>query len=124
MVRGWPKLPPGGTMNDQWDYECEALIIGAGMTGSMLARHMHFEMPDLDILQIESKTEFDHTIGESTVEAFEIYARWACKLGPYLEKWYVNKEALRYFFDDEDGTLPIEKMSEFGRCESHALRAS
>lgn len=108
----------------QGDIECDVLIIGAGMTGSMLARHMHYEMPDLDILQVEAKTTFDHGIGESTVEAFEVYARWACKLGPYLEKWYVNKEALRYFFDNEEGSLKVAEMSEFGRAHAHTLRAS
>lgn len=42
----------------------------------MLARHLHFEMPDLEIYQVDSKTGFDHGLGESSVECLDIYADW------------------------------------------------
>jgi flavin-dependent dehydrogenase len=111
-------------MATSYDFQCDVLIIGGGLTGGLLARQMKLEMPDLDIIVVEGKTEFDYWIGESTVEAFDIYCDWACKLGQYLDKWYANKQGLRYFFDTPDKTLEVAEMSEFGRRHANHFRAS
>lgn len=95
---------------------CDVLIIGAGMAGGCMARQLKLSMPDLKIIVIEKKKEFDYWIGESTVEVWTDYAYRKCGLGPYLHKHHVLKTGLRFFFDSKEKDLPLAKMSENGRA--------
>jgi len=108
----------------EYQHDCDVLIIGAGLAGSALARHLLLELPDLKIIVVEKKQVFDYSLGESTVEAFDIYMHKALRLAPYLEKWFGEKHGLRYFYDSEEKNLGILEMSEFGRDRRHLVRAS
>ncbi len=95
--------------------ECDVLIIGAGMAGACLARQLRRQQPDLKIINIEKREDFDYWIGESTVEVWVDYAYRVLGLGPYLMKNHITKHGLRFFYDSVDKALPIHEMSENGR---------
>src|SRR6185369_17877562 len=54
-------------------------------------------------------------VGESTVEAFDDYARRVLKLGQYFDANHIVKHGLRFFCDSPEKNLPIDQMSELGR---------
>lgn len=105
------------------EVECDVLIIGAGMAGSCLARQLRLQQPDLRIVNIDGKTRFDYWVGESTVEAWGDYMIRVLKLGPFLEKNFIQKHGLRLFFDSPEKNLALREMSEFGRTRYSALPA-
>ena len=94
---------------------CDVLIIGAGMAGGLLARQLTVEQPELKIVLVDKKTDFDWHIGESTVEVFDDYAVRNCKLGPYLASKHIVKHGLRFWFDSPQRDLPMSELSEQGR---------
>ncbi|QQO57204.1 MAG: hypothetical protein N838_31500 [Thiohalocapsa sp. PB-PSB1] len=98
---------------------CDLLIIGASMAGSCLARQLKLKHPDMNIVQIERKTEFAPWVGESTLESFWDYAVRHLDLGHYLDTHHLYKHGLRFFFDSPKRDLPIERMSEAGRSWFH-----
>ncbi|ESQ09169.1 MAG: hypothetical protein N838_20780 [Thiohalocapsa sp. PB-PSB1] len=89
------------------------------MAGSCLARQLKLKHPDMNIVQIERKTEFAPWVGESTLESFWDYAVRHLDLGHYLDTHHLYKHGLRFFFDSPKRDLPIERMSEAGRSWFH-----
>jgi FADH2 O2-dependent halogenase len=100
---------------------CDVLIIGAGMAGGLLARQLSVEQPDLSIVLVDKKTEFDWHIGESTVEVFDDYAVRNCGLGPYLAANHIVKHGLRFWFDSPQKDLRMCELSEQGRSRYTTL---
>ena len=84
------------------------------MGGSCLARQLRLQQPDLTVAVIEAKAEFDHWVGESTIEVWVDYAQRCLGLGRYLAKNHMIKQALRYYWDTPQRDLPLSQMSEFG----------
>ena len=103
--------------------DCDVLIIGAGMAGSCLARQLKLRLPELKVILIDKNEEFDYWVGESTVEMWDHYMTSVLGLGPYLERYHMQKHGLRFFFDNEEHSLPVDEMSEFGRSSYHAIPA-
>ncbi|WP_394821814.1 NAD(P)/FAD-dependent oxidoreductase [Pendulispora albinea] len=103
-------------MSKPWNKECDVLIIGGGLAGGTLARQLRLEQPELSIIQLDRKVDFDWWVGEATVEVFDDYAIRILKLGPYLWKKHILKHGLRFWFDNEERSLPLEEMSEWGRA--------
>ncbi len=108
-------------MEDSFDKSCDVLIIGAGMAGSCLARQLSLEQPELDVIVIDAKTEFDWWVGESTIEVFDDYAIRVLKLGPYLESKHITKHGPRFWFDSEQKDLRLTELSEQGRSRYTTL---
>jgi flavin-dependent dehydrogenase len=102
------------------DHECDVLIIGAGLAGGCLARQLRLQIPELHVVMIDKKTNFDHWVGESAVEVWMDYATRVLKLGAYLMKHHIRKSGQRFFFDSAEKNLPLTEMSENGR-ESYDL---
>ncbi len=100
---------------------CDVLIIGAGMAGGLLARQLSIEQPDLRIVLLDKKTEFDWHIGESSVEVFDDYAVRNCKLGRYLAANHIVKHGLRFWFDSQQKDLRMCELSEQGRSRYTTL---
>jgi flavin-dependent dehydrogenase len=100
---------------------CDVLIIGAGMAGACLARQLSLELPELDVMIIDQKTEFDHWVGESSIEVFDDYANRTLKLGPYLATHHIVKHGLRFWFDSKEKDLPMCELSEQGRTRYTTL---
>jgi len=111
MEVGTPTKGPG-----KQERSCDVLIIGAGFAGGCLARQLRLEQPDLEIIVVDKKEDFDWWVGESTNEPFDDYATRVLKLGPYLTSRHIPKHGLRFFFDSKEKDLPMEEMSELGRA--------
>ncbi|HUS65340.1 MAG TPA: lycopene cyclase family protein [Kofleriaceae bacterium] len=97
------------------DRDCDVLVIGGGLAGGCMARQLVLEQPELKVIVVDRKTEFDWWIGESTITPWGDYAVRDLKLGPYLWKNHMMKHGLRFFFDDANKQLPLHQMSEIGR---------
>lgn len=105
------------------DNECDVLIIGAGLAGGCLARQLGLQMPDLRVVVIDKKADFDYSVGESTVEVWMDYATRVLKLGGYLLKHHIRKSGLRFYFDSAEKNLSLAEMSENGRDSYDLLGA-
>ncbi len=102
---------------------CDLLIIGSSMAGACLARQMKIKHPDMDIVVLDKKKEFDYWVGESTLESFWDYAVKDLDLGYYLDTRHIYKHGLRFFYDSPEKDLPIDQMSEVGRSWFHTTPA-
>ncbi|MEU0203849.1 MULTISPECIES: FAD-dependent monooxygenase [unclassified Streptomyces] len=104
-----------------WDMSCDVLIIGAGLAGGTLARHLRLAHPDLDIVVVDRATEFTSGVDEPTSEEFADYANRVLRIGPYLRKHHVTSSGARFFFDSAERDLPIQRMSEIGGRAPHPV---
>lgn len=95
--------------------EADVLIMGASLAGNCLARQLRIEHPQLSIVVVDRKTEYDYWVGESTIEVFYDYCVKTLHLGHYLESNHLAKHGLRFFFDSPEKDLPLVEMSELGR---------
>jgi len=102
---------------------CDTLIIGSSMAGACLARQLKLKHPDMEIVVLEKKQQFDHWVGESTLESFWDYAVKCLDLGYYLDTNHIYKHGLRFFYDSPERDLPIDQMSEVGRSWYHTTPA-
>jgi FADH2 O2-dependent halogenase len=102
---------------------CDTLIIGSSMAGACLARQLKLQHPDMDIVVLDRKEEFDYWVGESTLESFWDYAVKYLDLGFYLDTNHLYKHGLRFFYDSPEHDLPIDQMSEVGRTWFHSTPA-
>lgn len=102
---------------------CDVLIIGSSMAGACLARQLKIKHPKLNIVVLEKKKQFDHWVGESTLESFWDYAVKDLHLGFYLDTNHLYKHGLRFFYDSPEHDLPIAEMSEVGRSWFHTTPA-
>lgn len=93
----------------------DVIIAGGGIAGGFLARQLRRQLPNLDILVLESKPVLDDfKVGESTVEVAASYMIRRLDLGTYLYQHQLPKNGLRFFFDSANKDLPLERMSEIG----------
>jgi hypothetical protein len=91
------------------------------MAGGLLARQLSVEQPDLRIIVVDQKTDFDRWVGESTVEVFDDYAVRTCRLGPHLATHHIVKHGLRFWFDSPEKDLRMCELSEQGRSRYTTL---
>ena len=95
------------------DYD--VVILGGGIAGGLLCRHLRLAHPELKVLVLEQAQEITNfKVGESTVEVAAHYMVRRLDLGPYLYQHQLPKNGLRFFFDDEAKSLPLLRMSEIG----------
>ncbi|MEO7111892.1 MAG: NAD(P)/FAD-dependent oxidoreductase [Polyangiaceae bacterium] len=93
----------------------DVVIVGGGIAGAFLARHLKIDKPELSVLLLESHEKIDDfKVGESTVEVAAHYMIKRLNLGAYLYQHHLPKNGLRFFFDSEQKNLPLEEMSEIG----------
>ncbi|AKT38389.1 NAD(P)/FAD-dependent oxidoreductase [Chondromyces crocatus] len=93
----------------------DVVIIGSGIAGGFLARHLRRTLPDLSVLVLEAaETIEDYKVGESTVEVAASYMIRRLDLGTYLYQHQLPKNGLRFFFDSPGKDLPLQRMSEIG----------
>ncbi|MBL4795230.1 MAG: tryptophan 7-halogenase [Pseudomonadales bacterium] len=108
---------------DVKENRCTTFIIGASMAGSCLARQLKLKHPEMDIVLVDRKEEFDHWVGESTLEAFWDYAVRHLDLNRYLDTNHLYKHGLRFYFDSPEHDLGLSEMSEMGRTWFHGVPA-
>jgi flavin-dependent dehydrogenase len=93
----------------------DIIIMGGGIAGGFLTRHLRLVRPELSVLCLEAaETMADRKVGESTVEVAAHYMVRRLGLGTYLYQHQLPKNGLRFFFDNEAKSLPLERMSEIG----------
>jgi flavin-dependent dehydrogenase len=93
----------------------DVVVLGGGIAGAFLARHLKLEHPELSVLVLEAKSVIDDfKVGESTVEVAADYMIRRLGLSTYLYQHQLPKNGLRFFFDDADKKLPLASMSEIG----------
>lgn len=93
----------------------DVIIMGGGIAGAFLGRHLKLVRPELSILQLEASSKIDnYKVGESTVEVAAHYMVKRLRLGPYLYQHQLPKNGLRFFFDTPEKDLPLQRMSEIG----------
>ena len=103
--------------------DCDVLIIGASMAGGCLARQIKIKHPDMNIVVIDRKGDFDYAVGESMLEIFWDYAARDLRMGHYLDCNHLPKHGLRFFFDTLDKDLTVSQMSEMGRTWNDSIPA-
>jgi flavin-dependent dehydrogenase len=94
--------------------ELDVAILGGGLAGATLARQLRRRLPDLSIGLFERDDDGGFKVGESTVEIASNYLVRRLGLGSYLYQNHLPKNGLRFFFDDEARSQPIERMGEIG----------
>lgn len=93
----------------------DVVVLGGGIAGAFLARHLKLEHPSLSVLVLEAKEAIDDLkVGESTVEVAADYMIRRLQLSTYLYQHQLPKNGLRFFFDNEAKDLPVTEMSEIG----------
>ena len=93
----------------------DAVIVGGGIAGAFLARHLKIAKPTFSVLLLEAHEKIDdYKVGESTVEVAAHYMIKRLNLGTYLYQHHLPKNGLRFFFDSEQKNLPLDEMSEIG----------
>jgi len=96
------------------EHTVDVAILGGGLAGNLLARQLRREAPDLSVAIFERETERTWKVGESTVEIAAAYLTRRLGLTKYLYERHLPKNGLRFFFDTEDKSAPLEDMSEIG----------
>lgn len=95
--------------------QCDVVIMGASLAGNCLARQLRLQHPEMSIVVVDRKTQYDYWVGESSIETFYDYCTRTLHLGHYLESNHLVKHGLRFFFDSPEKDLPLGEMSELGR---------
>lgn len=92
----------------------DVAIVGGGLAGLLLARQVKRKRPGLSVGLFEKSTERSYKVGESLVEIASNYLIRRHQLSGYLYENHLPKNGLRYFFDDESRSTPLDEMSEIG----------
>ena len=92
----------------------DVAVVGGGMAGLLLARQLKRARPGLSVGLFEKSTQRSYKVGESLVEIAANYLVRRHQLSGYLYENHLPKNGLRYFFDDESRSTPLDEMSEIG----------
>jgi flavin-dependent dehydrogenase len=92
----------------------DVAIVGGGLAGSLLARQLRRQAPELSVGLFEQERETSFKVGEATVEIASNYLVRRLGLSTYLYERQLPKNGLRYFFDTPECDRPLEEMSEVG----------
>ncbi|NNL84381.1 MAG: NAD(P)/FAD-dependent oxidoreductase [Myxococcales bacterium] len=92
----------------------DVAILGGGMAGGLLARHLARTLPGLRIALFEASAQRGYRLGESLVEIASHYLVKRLGLGNYLYENHFPKNGLRFFFDREDRGGGLAELSEIG----------
>ena len=107
-------LPPTSEDSLNSMNHVDVAILGGGLAGNLLARHLRRELPDISIAVFEKSHERAYKVGESTVEIATNYLSRRLGLQGYVYENHLPKNGLRYFFDTEGRDAALTEMSEIG----------
>ena len=91
------------------------------MAGRFAGAATSLEQPDLRVIVVDQKTEFDVWAGEFGRSRCLTTMRWTCRLGPYLAAEHIVKHGLRFWFDSPGKDLRMSELSEQGRSRYTTL---
>ncbi len=90
----------------QADYD--VIIAGGSFSGAAAALLLKRDLPDLRILIVERKAEFDKKVGESTSEVGGSFLTRVLNLSSYLSAHHINKHGLRMWFCNDRNDSPYD----------------
>ncbi|HGG56339.1 MAG TPA: NAD(P)/FAD-dependent oxidoreductase, partial [Nannocystis exedens] len=102
---------------DPWkvrDLNVDVAIIGGGLAGNLLARHLRRALPSLSVAVFDRVRKSSLKVGESTVEIASHYLSRRLGLSTYLYENHLPKNGLRFFFDTPKRDASLTEMSELG----------
>ena len=92
----------------------DVAILGGGLAGSLIARQLVRQAPQLKIAVFEKSSERSYKVGESSVELASHYLIRRLGLSTYLYGRQLPKNGLRFFFDRAERDGELEQLSEIG----------
>jgi flavin-dependent dehydrogenase len=95
--------------------DVDVLIIGAGLAGLTLARHLLLEKPDIDILMIDRQAEIPspkQKVGEATVQVSGYYYSRVLEMEEHLLREHFLKYNLRFYWKTQRGGDVWEDLSQ------------
>ncbi len=95
----------------QVDYD--VIIMGGALSGAAAGVLLKRAMPDLRVLIVERRDQFDKKVGESTSEVAGCFLSRVLHLSSYLSACHINKHGLRMWFYNKPGDSPND-CSEIG----------
>ncbi len=94
--------------------DLDVLILGGGLAGGLLARHLRRHLPSLSVGLVERRVDRDWKVGESTVELAGNYLVRRLGLSSLLYREHLPKNGLRFLFDQPGRDAPLCQQSEIG----------
>jgi flavin-dependent dehydrogenase len=91
----------------------DVVILGGALAGASTALLLRRRQPELRVLVLERKTEFDWKVGESTVEASTYFLTRILRLYDHLAREQLAKHGLRYWFHN-GAAATLQEASEVG----------
>jgi len=91
----------------------DVVILGGALAGASTALLLRRRQPELRVLILERKTQFDWKVGESTVESSTYFLTRILRLYDHLSREQLTKHGLRYWFHNGDATT-LQEASEAG----------
>ena len=76
----------------------DVVILGGALAGASTALLLRRRQPELRVLILERKTQFDFKVGESTVESSTYFLTRILRLYDHLSREQLTKHGLRYWF--------------------------
>lgn len=96
------------------DLDLDVAVMGGGLAGNLLARHLRRAVPELSIGIVERDPDTSWKVGESSVEIASAYFTRRLGLSRYLYENQLPKNGLRFFFDRPEKDGDLEELSEMG----------
>src|SRR3982751_2759 len=102
-------------MEEQSLREVDVLIIGAGLAGLTLARHLLLERPGINILMVDRGAEIPspkQKVGEATVQVSGYYYSRVLEMEEHLLQEHYLKYNLRFYWKSQRGGEVWEDLSQ------------
>ncbi len=91
----------------------DVVILGGAFAGASTALLLRRRLPKARILILEKATEFDHKVGEATVEVSGFFLKEVLGQSDHLTQNHRPKNGLRFWFSDRPDRS-LQEMSEVG----------
>jgi 2-polyprenyl-6-methoxyphenol hydroxylase-like FAD-dependent oxidoreductase len=102
-------------MEEQNVRDVDVLIIGAGLAGLTLARHLLLERPEIRILMLDRQAEIPspkQKVGEATVQVSGYYYSRVLEMEEHLLREHYLKYNLRFYWKTQRGGSVWEDLSQ------------
>lgn len=109
-------------MNPEQKDHYDVVVIGGAFSGALSATLLRRFLPSSRVLVVESLEQFDHKVGEATVEISALTLSRVLGMHDWMARNQLPKHGLRYWFTDHTERT-LGEMSEVGPREVPRLPA-